>query len=108
MNLKNLIMGVINENDLLNYFNANLEFEIMPKHINGFVFSYDTNYFIKLNYSLGNLKRKKTLLHELAHIELNHLDQNGKDLFAFHTDSYEDEADEYIKKILRECGDELI
>ena len=107
MNLKNLIMGVINEKDLLNYFNANLDFEIMPKHIYGFVFSYDTNYFIKLNYSLGNLKKKKTLLHELAHIELNHLDQKERDLFAFHINGYEDEADKYIKKILKECGDEF-
>lgn len=108
MNLKNLIMGVIDEVDLLNYLNINLEFEKLPKFINGFVFSHDSNYFIKLNYSLGNLKRKKTLLHELAHVELNHLDQQEKDLFAFHIDGYEDEADEYIKKILKECGDEFL
>lgn len=108
MNLKSLIMGAINEKDLLNYFNANLEFEIMPKHINGFVFSYDTNYFIKLNYSLGNSKKKETLLHELAHIELNQLGQANKDLFAFNVEKYEDEADKYIKKILKECGDEFL
>ena len=108
MNIKNLIMGVIDENDLLNYFNANLEFEMMPKYINGFVFSYDTNYFIKLNYSLGNLKKKKILLHELAHIELNQMCQTDKDLFAFNVEKYEDEADKYIKKILKECGDDIL
>lgn len=107
MNLKNLIMGVINETDLFNYLNINLEFEKLPKCVNGFVFYYDSNYFIKLNYSLGNLKKKKTLLHELAHIELNHLCQQKNDLFAFHIDGYEDEADEYIRKILKECGDEF-
>ena len=56
------------------------------------------NIFIKK--SLSYYKRRKTLLHELAHIELNHLCQCNKDLFAFHINKYEDEADEYIKFLL--------
>ena len=51
-------------------------------------------------------KRKKTLLHELAHIELNQLCQVDKDLFAFKVDKYEDEADKYIKFILESLKDE--
>jgi len=45
---------------------------------------------------------KKTILHELAHIELCQLEQCDKDLFALHTKQYEDEADEYIKFIFKQ------
>ena len=46
--------------------------------------------------------KKKTILHELAHIELCQLEQCNKDLFALYTKEYEDEADIYVKKILNE------
>ena len=68
--------------------------------INGFVFNYDGLNFIIINKNLSYYKRKKTLLHELAHIELNQLCQKDKDLFAFHIQQYEDEADKYIKFLL--------
>ena len=42
-------------------------------------------------------KKKKTILHELAHIELNQLSQSNSDLFAFQIDKFEDDADNYIK-----------
>ena len=45
-------------------------------------------------------KRKKTIIHELAHIELNQLNQIDSDLFAFKTEQYEDEADKYVKELL--------
>lgn len=47
-------------------------------------------------------KKKKTILHELAHIELSQLEQRDKDLFATKIQGYEDEADKYVKKILNE------
>ena len=46
------------------------------------------------------VKKKKTILHELAHIELNQLNQLDNDLLAFKVESYEDEADLYIKMLL--------
>ena len=52
--------------------------------------------------TLSYYKKKKTLLHELAHIELNQLCQSNKDLFAFFIDNYEDEANKYIKEIMKE------
>ena len=100
MNIKNLLLGEITQWDLLNYYNVTLLYEDLPSTINGFVFNYDGLNFIIINKNLSYYKRKKTLLHELAHIELNQLCQIDKDLFAFHINKYEDEADKYIKFLL--------
>lgn len=102
MNLKNLIQGEIEQKDLLNYYNVCLNYEPLPKGIKGLVFSYDNINFIFISKNLSYYKKKKTLLHELAHIELNQLCQFDKDLFAFHIEQYEDEADKYIKNLLNE------
>ena len=59
--------------------------------------------FIIINNNMSYYKRKKTILHELAHIELNQLNQIDRDLFEFKINKYEDEADRYIKFILKEC-----
>ena len=95
--LKDLLDGYITQKDILVFYNANITIIELPNDIDGFVYNYKgiNNIFIKKN--LSYYKRKKTLLHELAHIELNHLCQCDKDLFAFHISKYEDEADEYIK-----------
>ena len=95
--LKLLLSGVISQQELLNYYNANITYKDISKDINGFVFSYEGIYNIIVNKSLSYYKRKKTILHELAHIELNQLCQSNKDLFMFHIQDYEDEADRYIK-----------
>ena len=100
MNIKNLLLGEITQWDLLNYYNVTLLYEDLPSTINGFVFNYDGLNFIIINKNLSYYKRKKTLLHELAHIELNQLCQIDKDLFAFHINKYEDAADKYIKFLL--------
>lgn len=101
MNIKNLLLGEINQQDLLNYYNVTLFYAELPNSVNGFVFNYDGINFIIINKYLSYYKRKKTLLHELAHIELNQLCQADKDLLAFHIDQYEDEADRYIKFLLK-------
>ena len=87
---------------LANYYNVSVIYEELPCGICGFVFNHDGVYFIILSKYLSYYKKKKTLLHELAHIELNQLCQSNKDLFAFFIDSYEDEADNYIKEIMKE------
>ena len=100
MNIKNLLSGEITQCDLINYYNVTLLYEQLPLSVNGFVFNYDGINFIIINDNLSYYKRRKTLLHELAHIELNQLCQRDKDLFAFHIQEYEDEADRYIKLLL--------
>jgi len=98
--LKELLKGEISQKEVLNYYNANITIEKLPKGVNGLVFNIEGIYNIFINKNLSYYKRKKTLIHELAHIELNQLDQPNKDLFAFHVQEYEDIADKYIKELL--------
>ena len=105
MNIKNLLMGVINEIDLLNYYNAHVFYKKLIPEVRGCVFYHNNLYCIIINKNLSYYKRKKTLLHELAHIELNQLCQKDKDLFAFYIDKYEDEASAYLKNIEKEICD---
>ena len=97
-----LLKGVIGQDEILRYYNASLTYIEMPCTIRGCVHYYKGIYDILINKSLSYYKKKKTLLHELAHIELNQLCQSNKDLFAFFIDNYEDEADKYIKEIMKE------
>lgn len=102
MNIKSLLKNEITQEDLLNYYNVTLTYEKLPEGINGLIFSYKGVYNIFINKTLSYYMKKKTVLHELAHIELNQLNQLDKDLFEFKVNKYEDEADLYIKSILKE------
>lgn len=99
MNLFNLLNGEITQEDLLNYYNASITYEELPIGINGCVYTYKGINNIFINKRLSYYKRKKTLLHELAHIELNQLNQYDN-LLAFKREKCEDEADRYIKFLL--------
>lgn len=100
MNLYNLLSKEITQQELLNYYNATIIYDTLPKSINGCVTNYRGINLIIINDSLSYYYKRKTILHELAHIELNQLNQLDLDLFAFKVDKYEDEADLYIKMIL--------
>lgn len=100
MNIYNLLRGEISQKDLLHYYNACITYEKLPNKINGYVFQYKGIFNIFINKNLSYYKRKKTILHELAHIELCQLNQVNNDLFAFKINNYEDEADNYINFIL--------
>ena len=100
MNIANLLNGNITQQELLNYYNATISYENLPDGINGLVFSYENINTIMININLSYYMKKKTILHELAHIELNQLNQIDKEMFEFKINKYEDEADKYIKFIL--------
>lgn len=100
MNLYNLLNSDITQQELLNYYNSTIVYDKLPNSINGFVFNHKGVNTIVINAELSYYKKKKTILHELAHIELNHLNQIDNDLLAFKIDKYEDNADLYIKMIL--------
>ena len=100
MEIINLLRGDITQQDLLNYYNASISYEDLPDNIRGFVFLYRSIYHIIINKKLTYYLRRKTVLHELAHIELSHLGQFDRDLFAFRIDDCEDEADSYIQFLL--------
>ncbi len=75
MNIKNLMLGNITLQDLLNYYNATIIYESwLYKDVRGFVDYYKGYYFIYINSNMSYYKKKKTILHELAHIEqTNHV-----------------------------------
>ena len=103
MNIYNLLKKEITQQELLNYYNATIVYDILPDSINGLVFNYENINTIIINQNLSYYMKRKTILHELAHIELSQLNQIDKDLFALKIDKYEDEADKYIKFIMKEC-----
>ncbi len=99
--LKDLLNGYCTQKEILNWYNANLSYVVLPKGIYGFVFNYKGIYNIIVNKNLSQYRRRKAIIHELAHIELDQLVQYNKDLFAFFIQDYEDEADRYIKELLK-------
>lgn len=99
MNLYNLLSKQITQDDLLNYYNATIVYDNLPDKINGCVFNHKGINIIIIDKKLSYYKKKKTILHELAHIELCHLNQICP-LTAFKIDKYEDDADLYIKELL--------
>lgn len=100
MNLEALLKREITQQELLNYYNACITYKILPDGIDGCVFHYKGINNIFINCDLSNYKKRKTILHELAHIELNQFNQLKNDVFEFRVKGYEDEADSYIKQLL--------
>ena len=107
MGIIDLLRKDITQQELLNYYNATIVYENLPAEIDGCVFNYDSIFFIMIDKNLSYYKKKKTILHELAHIELCQLEQRDKDLFATLSKGYEDEADEYLNDILNESSENL-
>ena len=93
-----LINLEISQRDVLREYNANITNESMPCDIKGFVFCYRGINNIFINKNLSNYKKKNVILHELAHLELNHIYQK-KECLNFNINNVEDEADEYINNI---------
>jgi len=96
--IRELLDGSINQNEYLSCNDITLVYEKLPKRVYGFVFLHNEDTIVVINDYLSNYKKKKTILHEFAHIELNHL-YNKKRLLEFKIESIEDEADKYISDI---------
>lgn len=107
MGIKELLNKDMTQSELLNYFNATIDYDILPDKIDGCVFNYKGIFIILINKELSYYKKRKTILHELAHIELSQLEQRDKDLFALKSQEYEDEADKYVKNILNEIKENI-
>lgn len=100
--IKQLLEKEITQQELLNYYNATIVYDKLPNSINGLIFCYEDINTIIINENLSYYKKKKTILHELAHLELQQLCQIDKDLFYLKINQYENEADGYIQFIM-EC-----
>lgn len=99
MGIIDLLNKEITQQELLDYYNANITYANLPKFFYGLVFGYRGIYNIYINENLSYYKKKKTILHELAHIELNHLHQLDSELISYRIEFCEDEADNYIKML---------
>jgi len=97
--LSDLLNGNIEEQEYLILNNARIVYKKLPKKIYGFIHRYRDINLITINWNVSKKKKKKAILHELAHLELHHLDKNSE-LFAFSIENTEDEADKYIKNII--------
>ena len=95
--LYSLLNSEITEEDYLRANNVKVIYKRLPKKVYGFIHRYRGINLIVINWNISKEKKKITLLHEFAHLELHHLD---KDLFAFSIEGIEDEADRYIKFLL--------
>lgn len=94
-----LLNNEIDEQQYLIEHNAKIIYKKLPKKVYGFVFKYRNINLVVINWNISKDKKKLTLLHEFAHIELSHLNKYEQ-LLEFSIENAEDEADEYIKFIL--------
>lgn len=94
-----LLNNEIDEQQYLIEHNAKIIYKKLPKKVYGFVFKYRNINLVVINWNISKNKKKLTLLHEFAHIELSHLNK-CEQLLEFSIENAEDEADEYIKFIL--------
>ena len=97
--LFSLLNGEISQEDYLRYNDTILIKKELPRRVYGFIFRYKNCYYIVINKFISYYKQKKTILHELAHLELNHLDKK-KRLLEFKIEGLEDEADKYVQYLL--------
>lgn len=95
--LISLLRGEISQDEYMNYNNVKVIKIALPKRIYGFIFNYRNINLIVINKYISKAKYDETLLHELAHLELSHLDKICLD---FKIEGIEDEADKYIKYLL--------
>lgn len=94
-----LLNNEIDEQQYLIEHNSKIIYKKLPKKVYGFVFKYRNINLVVINWNISKDKKKLTLLHEFAHIELSHLNK-CEQLLEFSIENAEDEADEYIKFIL--------
>ena len=92
-----LLEGEINQDEYLYLNDIELRYVKLPRYVYGFIYKYKDVFLIAINKSLSENKKKKTILHELAHFELKHYD---KEVFEFKIEDLEDEADRYVNFLL--------
>ena len=92
-----LLEGEIDQNEYMYLNNIELRYVSLPSYVYGLIYKHKDIFLIAINKSLSNYKKKKTILHELAHFELKHWD---KEVFEYKIEGLEDEADRYVNFLL--------
>ena len=96
-----LLNNEITEDEYLHENNIKVVYKKLPKKVYGFIHRYRDINIIIINWNISKEKKKKTLLHEFAHLELNHLDKDNP-LFAFYIENADDESEAYLECV-NEC-----
>lgn len=92
-----LLEGEIDQNEYMYLNNIELRYVRLPSYVYGLIYKHKDIFLIAINRSLSQEKKKKTILHELAHFELKHYD---KEVFEFKIEDLEDEADKYVNFLI--------
>jgi Zn-dependent peptidase ImmA (M78 family) len=100
--LIDLLNEEISQDDYIRENNICIVYKKLPKKVYGFIHKYRDINIITLNWNISKKLKQKTLIHELAHYELHHLE---KEFLEFNIKNVEDEADRYIKFILENLED---
>lgn len=95
--LINLLRREITQEEYLINNNAKIIYKKLPKKVYGFIHRYREINLIVINWNISKQKKKEAILHEFAHLELQHLE---KEIFEFCIENVEDEANRYIKFLL--------
>jgi Zn-dependent peptidase ImmA (M78 family) len=101
--LIDLLKNEISQEDYIRENNIKIVYKKMPKKVYGFIHKYRDINLITINWNISKRLKKKTLIHELSHFELHHLE---KEFFEFNIENVEDEADKYIKFLLDNIKEE--
>ena len=96
--IEDLLLGKITQNEALVYYNANITYKSLPVGINGFVISYKGINNIIINKNLSYYRKRKTIIHELIHLEFNHLNRMN-DFSYLDCSIYEYETDRYLEML---------
>ena len=97
-----LLSGEISQEDYFYLNNVTLLFLPLPRKVYGFIFHYKSRNIITVNKYISDYNKKKTIIHELAHLELSHLNRK-KQLFELKIQDLEDEADKYVEYLMKTC-----
>lgn len=92
-----LLKGEITQDEYMRANNINIFYKILPNYIHGLVIKYRGISMIVINKYLSKSKSNLAILHEFAHLELNHLDEF---ICEYKRDDIEDEADKYVSFLL--------
>lgn len=97
MNIKSLLNNEITQEDFLRSNNATLLFKKLPNEICGLIVRKNDINIIIINDYLNEIDKKKALLHELGHLELDHTYKYR--ILSNDSTIYEKEADNYVSNL---------
>ncbi len=95
--LFSLLSGEITQEEYTRLNNISVKLVKFPSYLYGLIYKHKDEFLVAINKDLSYEKTRMTLLHEFAHFEMHHLDE---ELFEYKIENLEDEADRYVEFLL--------